>query len=157
VRVVVVDLDSTLCDTQHRRELAPVGPDRLTLAGWEPYSLGCPDDAPIESMIKLVHLLSEGNVIYLLSARNAVAEKATTEWLVRHGVKYDVLRLRGADEVEPREPSAWKIKVLEQWLEQGVDIQLFIDDWADTCTAVEFATGISTIVPMFRGDYLPGH
>lgn len=156
--VVVVDLDSTICNTLGRRELAPTGAARKELSGWAPYSLACAGDKPIDGMIQLVRLLHGPNLIFLLSARNDVAEIATREWNLRHGLPYDRLRLRGDDEILPSQPSDWKIEVLHGWIREGWPISLFIDDWAETCLAVAETTGIPTVTPAFLvGDYKPGH
>jgi hypothetical protein len=158
VPVVVVDLDSTLADTRGRRHLAPTGTARHTLAGWEPYSLACWDDVPISGMVKLVRLLHGPYVVFLLSARNDVAERETRQWLLAHGVPYDRLRLRGRDEQLGDTPSEWKIKILQSWQDEGWDLALNIDDWAETCSAVTGALGIPSVTPMPPGDnHNPGY
>jgi hypothetical protein len=104
-----------------------------------------------------VRLLDAGGaLIFLLSARCGEAQVLTEDWLWKVDVPYDRLRLRGAHE-GAGSPSDWKVDVLLHWREQGWNLSLFIDDWAETCRAVE-AIGIPTLTPAFlAGDYKPGH
>lgn len=156
--IAVLDLDSMICDTRHRRHLAPRGWGKSNqLSAWEPYSLACGNDTVILGGATLARLLHGQNRVFLLSARCDVAEQVTLEWLAANGVPFDRLRLRGSHETTPDSPTAWKVSVVDQWLKEGWNIQLFVDDWADTCTAVEFQLGIPSIAPTYlAGDHKPG-
>lgn len=156
--VTVVDLDSTLCDTRHRRWLAPIGDNRQLLKAWEPYSLGCGEDNIVTGMATLIRLLHGPNLVFLLSGRNDAAEQRTLNWLAENQMPFDRLRLRGPDETTPDSPTDWKVGVVDGWMKEGWNIQLFVDDWAMTCVAIQDRLGVPTITPTFlAGDYQPGH
>lgn len=157
IPVVIVDLDSCLADTRHRRWLAPPPADRKILAAWKPYSMSCWGDAVIPGMRNLVKMLHETAIVFLLSARNDVAEQLTRTWLGDHQVPYDRLRLRADEEEEPDNPNEWKVNVVREWAHAGWNIELFIDDWAGTCRLIEERLSIPTLCPTFlAGDYKPG-
>ena len=145
-KVVIVDLDSTLADTQHRHGLTPLANPGNT---WEDYSLACGNDGLIESIKVLLDLLTENpaTYIYILSARDAVAHHETETWLNQHGVIYDHLRLRSAHEESA--PIDYKLRVIGEWMDESPDHEfvLFIDDYMDICKAVEAQYNIPTICP----------
>lgn len=156
--VAVVDMDSTVCDTRHRRHLAPVGPNKSLLAAWEKYSLGCPGDSVILGAATLIRLLHGPNLVFLLTSRNDIAEQESLNWLAANHLPFDRLRMRAPDEDQPDNPTDWKVAVVDQWMREGWNIQLFIDDWAETCTAITERLGVPTLTPAFlAGDYKPGH
>lgn len=155
--VVVVDIDSTIADTRGRRHLAPPRELHGDPEQWKPYSLGCGTDEPIAGLVRLLKLLHSGNLVFLLSARNDVAEALTVTWLRIHGVPYDRLRLWG-DEDAGSTPSTYKVRAINAWIAEGWNVQLFIDDWAETCQIVTDLTGVPSVSPAFlAGDYKPGH
>lgn len=148
MKTVIVDLDSTLCDTAHRHHLTPVADSTKT---WTDYSLACAEDSPIEGTIRLIELLHKGgNFIYILSSRMDAARPQTEVWLEKHGVYYDYLYLRDvADETHPTE---YKINVLTELLKTN-EIALMIDDAPDLCTAVTERLGILTVAPVVPQHY----
>lgn len=156
--VIVIDLDSTVYDTRHRRHLAPGREHYGTPnTAWKPFSLGCPEDTVIESMAVLTRLLHESCFIFLLTARNDVAEEATLNRLAEDRVPFDRLRMAGPED-EDTSNHDYKVQVLKEWIAEGWNITLFIDDWAETCRAVTEQVGVPSIAPVFlAGAYKPGH
>lgn len=123
-RAVVVDLDSTLADTSHRRHLAPPREAADRASEWLPYALACTDDDPILGTRALVGLLAEVVEVVILTGRNEGAREATEAWLARWAIRCDRLVMR--PEHEDRLHS-WKADMLDA-LGEEYDVVLAIDD-----------------------------
>jgi hypothetical protein len=138
--VVLVDLDSTLADTRHRRDLAPPHNPEST---WSAYAKACIRDKPIWEIIHMVRYHYVDHLIHLISGRDGSSIKETKYWLRLYDVPYDRLVLRPIDD----ETSNADIKVnyAKHVKSLGLDPILLIDDWVPTCDAME-AYG----VPVFR-------
>lgn len=144
-RIVTVDLDSTLCDTEHRFGLI----NREGGTDWHAYSAACVDDAPVEGIVRLVTLLHRAGLeVHALSGRKATAQDATVEWLNRHGVPIDHVWL---DESDSGDYDTWhahvdyklaRLREIEKLT--GKKVVLHVDDWAGVAAAFEEA-GIPTI------------
>lgn len=138
------DLDSTLCDTRHRRNLMPDRAAWSVSGAWDEYSLACSEDAPIAGPIRLYRALLQVYRPIILSARSKRALNLTQDWLNAHGIwdwKHLVLRPGGNDHLSPSE---WKRGLLRGWLEQGKDIQLAVDDHPGSAAVFE-GLGIPTV------------
>lgn len=139
------DLDSTLCDTRHRRHLMPER-DRWAVDGaWDEYSLACHGDAPIDATVRLYRALRHSHRPLILSARSDRALSLTRDWLRGNGIRdWAGLQLRpsGNDELRPEE---WKRGVVRGWLARGWRIELAVDDHPGT-GAMLGELGIPTVV-----------
>lgn len=141
---VVVDLDSTLCDTSPRHNLQPLDPEiRHTNVGWHPYSLACGTDLVIESTAALLRALHPHNIIVLLSARAQAAIVETVSWLDGNAIPYDMVRLRHDE--EPQAPEEFKLLALRDLQLMGHNITLVIDDYLETCEMVKRELGIPAL------------
>lgn len=159
---IIWDLDSTLCDTRHRRHLMPEkhlwGTDE---ASWDEYSRGCAGDAAIPGALALYRLLEPRYTMTILSARAGLPEvyRATHTWLKDHGIRrYRSLILRPANSPASISPTEWKRERVQYMLDQGTKIHLAIDDHPGS--AVMFADlGIPTLVvtPPGLGDLNMAH
>ena len=90
--IVVFDIDGTLADVSGRVHHLNKKPK-----DWDAFFKGIPQDKAIQSMLRLCNILySAGIKIVLCSGRSEQYRPETVEWLVRHGVQYDELLLRGA-------------------------------------------------------------
>lgn len=154
-RVVLWDLDSTLANTAHRQHMVPAikakqGPT------WEDYSMACADDTPVEGTVTLVRLLdwlsSPDKPIrqYGVSGRNEAARDLTLDWFDRHGVPLDGLYLRPDGDHTPN--GRYKVNVINQLRDDGVDVVLFVEDWKETADYIHEMTDVPVLV--VQGDYL---
>jgi hypothetical protein len=145
--IVVVDLDSTLCDTRHRQDRTPskVG------GTWTDYSLLCAEDSLVHGVAELVRMLRTHSAVYILSGRNDEAEQTTRDWLKRHEVQYDGLRLRPSS-WNSRPVWDWKVTVIKEWQAAGLVPKLFIDDWPEMCLQVELQCSVPVLCVTPLGD-----
>ncbi len=141
--VVCVDLDSTLCDTRHRRHLVRA-PDDPQPTDWREYSLACADDPPIEGPIARVRLLARAYRIVIVSARDEAARDLTVVWLRRHEVPYDrlILYRSGVDDADIVAFKATQIGLLRA---EGAEVVLMVED-APTVAAAMQALGVTTLL-----------
>lgn len=96
--IVILDLDGTLADGRHRLHLLPTKDQHLTKS-WVEFNLAAGDDAPFEDNINLGRALYRaGFKCIILTGRSAIARDITIKWLAEHGVLYDDLIMRGADD-----------------------------------------------------------
>jgi len=120
---VLVDLDSTLADTRHRSHLTP---HNLPGTTWDTYSMRCADDAPIAGPISTVRALAPTHRIRIVSGRSVRAMKLTIDWLGKHNVPWDLMRLRRSEDSE--DPIEYKRSVLAE-IPPTELVVLGIDDW----------------------------
>lgn len=100
-KVIVFDLDGCLSDGQHRLHLLPAFENRGDTNAWIDFNLASAADLPIQDNIDLLNILSFTHRILILTGRGAVAKDVTLDWLDKHGVNYDNLIMRGADDHRP--------------------------------------------------------
>lgn len=143
---IIWDLDSTLCDTRHRRHLMPERDQWHLNDSWVDYSRACGDDEPIPGAVALFKLLMGGHDLIVMSARSGLASvrRDTHAWLIRHGMdRYQTLILRPVD--SPLSPTEWKKARLQWMVDAGQQIDLAIDGHPGTA-AVFAELGIPTLV-----------
>ena len=78
-RLIIFDVDGTLCDITHRLHL--IQGDRKD---WDKFFIECVKDEPKEDIIALVHMLQTFCDIKLFSGRSDAVRKETTDWLKIH-------------------------------------------------------------------------
>lgn len=108
----LVDIDGTLSD----------------LNGRNPYDYDKVDnDAPIEHIIELVSTLkAAGNIIVLMTGRDAVARILTEEWLKVWEVSYDHLYMRAANDT--RKDSVVKKELYNAHVKGTYNVKGVLDD-----------------------------
>ena len=85
--IIIADLDGTLADLTHRLHHV-----KGTKRDWDAFHTECVNDKPITDVIEIVDTLSAWQLgggyrrkeLYVLSGRNAIVRKATTQWLEEH-------------------------------------------------------------------------
>lgn len=123
--VVCVDLDSTLCDTRHRRHLVRV--ESGEPPDWQAHSMACGDDPPVVGVLRAVQLLAATHEIVVVSARDRAARDLTAEWLARHAVPYCDLVLGGGPDA-PADVVDFKVHHLRRLQAAGYEVALLVDD-----------------------------
>lgn len=84
LQIVGFDLDSTMCDTEHRHGMIKRNDPNMD---WGKYSLACVNDSPGPAL-PLAQMLSSIEFPFIvLSARSEIARPQTLEWLSAHDVK----------------------------------------------------------------------
>lgn len=143
---LIVDLDGTLTDCTHRMHLfrnRGKGRDALV-----PFFQAMGADAVYPWCRTLMDALrAQGFAIVLLTGRPEIYRGLTEDWLTRHGIAYDLLLMRPADD---RRPGAEvKREIYRRDILPLYDAQMALDDnpkiaamWADeTVPCLLFGTG----------------
>lgn len=162
MKVILWDLDSTLCNTMHRQAMVPaIRASNNTGPTWVDYSLACVGDTPVEGAVALVRLLASSTYTdpdgehhqyrqFGVSGRNRAAEAATRQWLRRYEVPLDDVILRADD--DDTENGLFKVRIILSLREAGHDVVLFMEDWTETAAVIREKTGVPALV--VKGEYI---
>jgi hypothetical protein len=136
-RCVLVDIDGVLSDASGRQHYLknPQG-----VRDWEGFFGAVGDDLPLPAVPALLGILDPSLTVVLLSARPAWVFEVTVQWLHRHQMRWDLLILRGDDDVV--HAADFKRGVLHELRADGWDVVLAIDD-------------DERIIDMYRGEEQP--
>lgn len=120
--VVVVDLDGTLANIDHRVPMI-----RRENPDWDGFFKACGADVPNQWCVELINSLAPSFDVRIVSARSKVSEEATREWLLHvfdgdmTGIELELLR-----EVGDTTPD---VELKRAWLNRfGRDRVLFVVD-----------------------------
>lgn len=97
-KAVIVDLDGTLCDVEHRLPLI-----RGKRPEWHRFFQACDLDPPKQDVIEVVKCLEYFHDIHIFSGRGDSARDLTEVWLEKHGIKYESLTMRPMGNTIPDE------------------------------------------------------
>jgi len=125
---IIFDLDGTLADIENRRKLAVKANGKMD---WDIFfsSRLVETDEPNESVIEMARVLSAaGHKIAILSGRSKATKQVTMDWLDKHEVPFNVLKLRPTSH-------PWKF-MPDDKLKQGWLDDLWPDDKKDNIVCV---------------------
>ena len=89
---VIFDLDGTLADEEHRRHFIETEGQK---PDWDSYHERCTDDPCFEGVAGIARLLyNTGQTVEIWTGRPESVRKRTEEWLDRHHIGFDRLRMR---------------------------------------------------------------
>ena len=96
-KTVIFDLDGTLALIDDRRKLSTKDNGKMDWdTFFDPKNIDL--DLPNTPVIKMAQMLkSQGFMIVIFSGRSKATKDATTQWLDRHDVPFDVIKMRPAD------------------------------------------------------------
>ena len=121
-RAVVFDMDGVLSDAASRQHYIE-GPGRRN---WDAFFAACGDDALIEDVAQLLHLLDDDLQIILLTGRPVRVQPQTLAWLDRYGLRWDLLIMRDyGDYMAAREFKQWTVEDLRRY---GFELALAFED-----------------------------
>lgn len=86
-RTIIVDLDGTLCNAQHRQHLAGAG-------AWDEFHAACTEDTPFPDVEQFIFATKPMFNIVLLTARPEKFRAVTEAWLRGWMVEYDGLIMK---------------------------------------------------------------
>ena len=105
--LVIVDLDGTLADGNHR--LHHIHPKETR--NWDKFYEECSLDTPHTDVIELVRALRDyGMTVIILTGRREETRKETQQWLAHYGIPYEILIMRPKGNHE--DDHKWKPGVL---------------------------------------------
>ena len=104
---VIFDIDGTLADTSHRQH-------HLANKDWESFYNAMPGDAPIQPIIDLCNMyFNSGSYILLVTGRPESHRELTREWLNKHHVLFDEIRMRPTGDHRP--DTEVKMELVSPW------------------------------------------
>ncbi len=95
--IVIVDIDGTLADVQHRLHFIK-GPGKRN---WKQFFSRMSQDSPVEIVVRWVNNLAPEYMAILITGRPEDYRADTEAWLKQHGVRYSKLLMRRAGDHRP--------------------------------------------------------
>lgn len=90
MKTVIVDIDGTIANAQHRLCYVMTRPKN-----WPAFEAASVHDEIISQTVTVVRLLKQsGTKVIILTARNINMKKMTEEWLKKNDIHYDALYMR---------------------------------------------------------------
>jgi FMN phosphatase YigB (HAD superfamily) len=124
-RIVVVDLDGTLCNSAHREHLARA-------QQWDEFHSLLYLDEPWPDVASLLPLLSESFVVVALTGRTDRYQTPTLRWLMKHNLEQHIDFLLMRPDGDFRSDAALKPALLDTWLEEQqathADVMFILED-----------------------------
>ena len=121
---MVFDLDGVLADAAHRQDVLFSGSGRRK--NWQAFFARAGDDAVIGEIARVTELLDPDLCLVLLTARPTTIRDLTIDWLVKHGLRWDLLVMRPEGDYRSS-PDAKQLAVHELRA-AGFDLRLAFDD-----------------------------
>jgi len=123
--IVIVDIDGTLSDVQHRLHFLK-GPGKKD---WKRFFEHAPSDPLVEIVVRWVKNLAPEYTAILITGRPEDYRRDTEQWLQQHGIGYSRLLMRHAGDRRP--DTVVKRELLEQV--GRARVAFVIDDRAAVC------------------------
>lgn len=118
--VILVDLDGTLANCDHRRH-------HIEKKDWPAFYEGIPDDKPNKWCVDLVKAMkAQGVLAILVSGRPYDYWQQTVDWLQIHLPKWDGLYMR--KQVDYRKDSIVKTEIYKTQIEPYFNVLFCVDD-----------------------------
>jgi len=146
MKIVIFDLDGTLCDISHRLHFI-----KCDKPDWDAFHAACVDDEPKWDIIGLYDaLMRAGHRMIIVSGRNSQVESETLQWLDSYGLPFSELIMRKEGDYTPDNElkHSWLMdgslgaidnilltvddrqRVVDMWREEGLTC-LQVDAWEE--------------------------
>lgn len=86
---IIVDIDGTIADNQHRQSVLEFSPKN-----WDTFFSECVNDLPIEPIVGIIQILSSYHSILFVTGRNEKYRIITEAWLHKHEIPFEELYMR---------------------------------------------------------------
>lgn len=133
--IIIVDLDGTLANAEHRMHLLPSEGNRDKTLHWDTFNKAAIGDAPIQDTIDIVNSLYKNYTIVILTGRCDIVKEETILWLNNHNVKYDNLIMR-------KEGDHRKDTVIKEEVLRGIGLNKILACFDDLPHVVEHIRGL---------------
>lgn len=121
-KAIIVDLDGTLCDVEHRVHHVQSKPKN-----WNAFNQSMDLDQPYFWCIELIAAMkARGYKIYFVTGRDENFKQVTTDWLALHNVSYDELHMRKDQDF--REDSEVKEEIYHNHIKKNSQVLFVVDD-----------------------------
>lgn len=121
IKVIIVDLDGTLCNIKHRLHLLKEEGDH-----WSKFFAGMAGDSVNVWCKELIEAMKENYGILLVSGRPDNYRNVTEKWLLDNNVSYDALYMREAG--DRRQDYLVKKEIYERYIREAMDVLFIVDD-----------------------------
>ena len=137
-KVIVVDIDGTLANTEHRKHWVASKPKN-----WAAWNAGMANDTPHTDIVELLDIFAvRGDRIILCSGRGEETRGVTEKWLRQHGIDFNALYMRA--EKDYRKDSIVKVELLELIRKDWGEPFIWIDDRQQVVDAIR-ACGVRVL------------
>ncbi len=124
-KAIVVDLDGTQADCEHRRKLKE-GTDKIDFGHFlDPVNVA-KDPLNVWCKELVVAMFKQGYNIIYVSGREDSLELVTREWLKKHGLPYYDLYMRKSGDY--RKDTEIKIEIYNEHIKDRCEVLFVIDD-----------------------------
>jgi FMN phosphatase YigB (HAD superfamily) len=121
-KAIIVDLDGTLCNVDHR-----VIHLKLSPGNWKKFNDHMIDDTINHWCEVLIKSMKEaGYEILFVTGRGEDYREHTTDWLLRHQIQWDELYMRPQNDF--REDNDIKEELYEKYIKNNFDVLFVVDD-----------------------------
>jgi len=130
-KVIVFDLDGTICNVEHRRHWVASKPKN-----WPAWDAGLPNDTPNEEIVWMLNNFADNPVtrIVLCSGRDSQLREATEAWLSKHSIFYNALYMIASG--DNRKDSIVKVELLNDIQRDYGWPWLWVDDRQQVVDAI---------------------
>ncbi len=123
-KAIIVDLDGTLCDVDHRVEFV-----RKVPIDWKNFNERMASDKVNYWCQEIIEAMQAKDVeVYFITGRGEDYRHLTEDWLKRHHIKYNDLYMRPFNDF--REDADIKEELYKKHLKGKFDVRFVIDDRA---------------------------
>jgi len=136
---IVVDLDGTLADCQHRLKHID---GTLGKKDWKSFFVGMSDDTVIEPIKQLIDLTYPNHDVVLATGRPEDYREVTEKWLKDNNIRYNILYMRPKGDYRP--DTIVKQEMLDLYMEKD-KIDMWIDDKPEVIAQVR-KNGVKTLL-----------
>ena len=143
---IIIDLDGTLCNVQHRLRYVKVQPPN-----WPAFFDACVDDLPNSAVVALCDMARDsGAAILYVSGRPETHRAPTEAWLDTHGLNgHTLLLMRPAGDYRP--DAEIKCELYEAHIKDRYNVLFTVDD-RNVVVAMWRALGL-TCFQVADGDF----
>jgi len=126
-KAIIVDLDGTIADIEHRIHHIQKDPPN-----WKDFHAEVDKDTPIEWCVDLVNKYSGTDTgIIFVTARYEYCREETIKWLKRHDIPSDHIHMRKDDDHRP--DIEVKQEIYQQHIEPHYDVLFALEDRPRVC------------------------
>ena len=126
---VIMDIDGTLANAEHRIHLLPRNrPDVESGRAWEEFFAAAVNDTANDEIVTLSNAMQVRFPLFILTGRSSAQELMTRRWLKSHDIRFDHLWMRPAG--DRRDDTVIKAEMLARLRELGFEPLFAVEDRA---------------------------
>lgn len=121
-KAIIVDLDGTLCDVEHRLHFI-----KSEKKDWDSFHQNCEHDT-VELWCQnlIAAMKAQGHTIILMTGRDDPYREITENWLVKNKISYDLLLMRKEKDFRPDQEV--KSELYDEHVKKDFEIEFIVED-----------------------------